>query len=193
MIDGTPTPYEDICEMLTIPDVYTSTDEFWQHYLFDRDNPDSMARAADYMLDNGVTLRETIGTDTFSYIQMAVNNLHKAASSTGPLVELQKVLDDIMAFRGSFDDYINEENIIMVIKSGATLERVSLYLRLQYPDSKVLLEIKKLLDRLPATPVHTRSACLAELLSAASCRTTLPKDRSELIRAAEDLFIVDYD
>ena len=45
MIDGTPAPYEDICRMLTIPDIYTSVDDFWERYLFDQDNPDSMARA----------------------------------------------------------------------------------------------------------------------------------------------------
>ncbi|MGN0955200.1 alpha-E domain-containing protein [Dialister sp.] len=192
MIDGTPAPYDSFCRMLSIPNVYKNEETFWHDYLFDPGNPDSMAAAADRMLDNGVMLRETIGTETFSYIQMAVNNLHKASSSTGPQVELQSVLDDIMAFRGSFDDYINDESIVMVIKVGTLLERVSLYLRLDYPDHKVLLEMKKLMNRLSLTPVRTRSACLAEMLSVSSSGL-LPSDRSGLIKAAEDLFIVDYD
>lgn len=192
MIDGTPDPYEDFCRMLTIPNVYKDVDNFWHDYLFDPGNPDSMATAADRMLDNGVMLRETIGTETFSYIQMAVNSLHQAASSTGPAMELQNVLDNIMAFRGSFDDYIDDESIVMVIKVGILLERVSLYLRLNYPDRQVLLEMKKLVKRIPYTPVRTRSACLAALLSVTSSGL-LPHDREELIKAVEDLFIVDYD
>lgn len=192
MIDGTPASYDEFCRMLSIPDVYEDEETFWHDYLFDPENPDSMAAAAERMLDNGVMLRETIGTETFSYIQMAVNTLHKASSSTGPLVELQTVLDDIMAFRGSFDDYINDESIVMVIKAGILLERISLYLRLDYPDRRVLLEMKKLMNRLSMTPVRTRSACLADMLTVTSSGL-LPSDRSGLIKAAEELFLVDYD
>lgn len=192
MIDGTPAPYEEFCRMLTIPNIYDDREVFWHDYLFDPENPDSMVTAAERMLDNGVMLRETIGTETFAYLQLAVNNLHKASSSTGPLVELQGVVDDIMALRGSFDDYINDENIIMVIKAGTLLERISLYLRLDYPDKKVLLEMKKLMNRLPMTPVRTRSSCLAEMLSVTSSGL-LPSGRSSLIKAAEELFLVDYD
>jgi hypothetical protein len=40
---------------------------------------------------------------------MAVTAMELAAKSSGPAVELQWVLDDIMAFRGSCEENIEEE------------------------------------------------------------------------------------
>ena len=71
-----------------------------------------------------------------------------AAKSSGPAVELQWVLDDIMAFRGSCEENIEEEINRNIIKSGASLERVDIFLRLGYPQEQCLKEVRHLASRL---------------------------------------------
>jgi uncharacterized alpha-E superfamily protein len=144
MIDGAPMPHAEFCKRLTLPDIYASDEDFLYNYVFDTDNPDSLATAADRMLGNGMMLRETISSGTLSYLQMAVNALQAAKTSTNPLVEAQQAIDYIMAFRGSFDDNVWDESIRNLVKCDIDVERISLFLRLGYPDRLCLKEINKL-------------------------------------------------
>lgn len=189
LIDGHPMDHREVCARLTVPDVYTDDEDFLRRFTFDGDNPDSLFVAADRMLGNGMMLRETISSGTLSYLQMAFNHLVAAKSSDSPMLEAQAVIDDIMAFRGSFDDTVEDEGVRNVIKCGFTAERVSLYLRLAYPDSWCLKEMSKLIDRVNRTPVRTRSMALAALLqaTAAGDSAQLPEERDDLVRAAEEL------
>lgn len=189
LIDGTPMPHEEFCRRLTLPDVYASDTSFLYHYVYDRDNPDSLRVAADRMIGNGMTLRETIGSATLSYLQLAVNNLDAAENSDSPMIYAQRMLDDLMAFRGSFDDKVEDESIRDLIKCGLQTERVSLYLRLGYPDAVCQKEIGKLLSRVRRTPVRTKSAAFSQLLLAHANGdgAVLPEDRSRLVEAAETL------
>lgn len=193
LIDDVQMPHADVCERLAIPDVYSSDADFSRKFIFDGTNPDSLAVAADRMLGNSMTLRETIGTDTLSYLQMAVNELGHAEKSSAPMVVLQHVMDYIMAFRGNFDDRIIDESTRNIIKCGFNVEKLSLCLRLGYPDSQCVTEIGKLLSRLRNTPVRTRSAAFASLLEYADISDAggkLPEDRSALITAAEEIIDV---
>ena len=61
----------------------------------------------DALLGNGMVLRETITSPTLSYLQLADSAMDLASRSEAPGVELQWVLDDIMAFRGSFDEAVD--------------------------------------------------------------------------------------
>lgn len=94
--------------------------------------------------DNAIVLRETLSIETLAYVQMAAAAIQLAAESTAPAVELQWVLDDIMAFRGSCEENIESENSRNIIKSGASLERLDLYLRLGYPREVCLRELNHL-------------------------------------------------
>lgn len=189
LIDGKPMDYKEICDRLALPDVYEDNVDFMKKYTFDETNPDSLYTAADRMLGNGMTLRETIGSATLSYLQMAFNSLIRAKSSSAPSLDAQAVIDSIMAFRGSFDDAVDDEGIRDLIKSGFAVERCSLYLRLGYPDRLCLKEMSKLLSRVKKTPVRTRSLSFSELLKATAGGDTgtLPEDRTGLILSAEAL------
>lgn len=192
LIDGDPMPHEEFCKRLTLPDVYKSDSDFAYSYIFDKDNPDSLMTAADRMLGNGMTLRETISSGTLSYLQLAVNYLNAASVSESPLIEIQQVIDSIMAFRGSFDDNVDDETIRNIIKCGCNVEKLSLYLRLGQTDSLCMKEINKLLNRAKRTDIHMRSSALADILkiSDPSDKASLPEDRTDLINAVEELFVV---
>ena len=189
LIDGQPKDHHEICQELVIPDIYKDNADFLFNITFDPNNPNSMYVAADRMLGNGMTLRETISSETLAYLQMAFNDLLSAKDSKSPALEVQKVLDDIMAFRGCFDDIIADEGIRNVIKCGLRTERVSLNLRLGASDEDCLKEITKLLRRVEKTPVRTRSLAYSQLLQVAANGDAgkLPENRTELVMAAENL------
>lgn len=80
------------------------SENFIQRYCFDADDMNSIYSNLMCAYDNGITLRESIGSETLSYIQLAVYELNKARVSQSPLIELQKVMDNILAFWGIADD-----------------------------------------------------------------------------------------
>ncbi len=188
-IDGQPVDHRQICDQLAVPNIYKDNEDFIRNFMFDETNPDSLYTAADHMLGNGMTLRETIKSETLAYLQMAFNYLVRAKNSTSPMIEAQSMIDALMAFRGSFDDTVEDEGIRDIIKCGFTSERCSLYLRLGYPDKLCLKEMGKLIARVRHTPVRTRSYAFAELLKATAAGDggRLPLDRSDLIHASEEL------
>ena len=111
MIDTYLNSYQDFCKRLDIPNIYTSGENFIQRYCFDANDMNSIYSNLMRAYDNGITLRESIGSETLSYIQLAVYELNKARVSQSPLIELQKVMDNILAFWGIADDCIDSENV----------------------------------------------------------------------------------
>jgi uncharacterized alpha-E superfamily protein len=188
-IDGSPSDYEYICKRLDIPCIYVSVDDFFARFLFDNDNPDSVVQNADRMLGNGMVLRETISSETLSYLQMAVNALSLAAKSRSPQIELQWVLDDIMAFRGSFDDHVEDERIRNMIKCGISVERISLYERLKIQRNESERELKKLVNRMYKTGVHIDPKAQAVIFD--KVMNDVQPSAGKLLRAVETLFTLD--
>lgn len=69
-------------------------------------NPDSIISNLNRAYDNAIVLRESIGSETLSFIQLAIYEMNKAKKSKSPVVELQKVNDNLLAFYGTVDDQI---------------------------------------------------------------------------------------
>lgn len=116
MIDTYLNSYQDFCKRLDIPNIYTSGEDFIQRYCFDDNDTNSIYSNLMRAYDNGITLRESIGSEALSYIQLAVYEMNKARISHSPLIELQKVMDNLLAFWGNADDNIDSENIRNIIK-----------------------------------------------------------------------------
>lgn len=186
--DGQEENYAGYCEKLGLPNDYQSTANFIRRYYFDSDNPYSIVTALGHAYDNAVVLRETLTTETLAYIQMAVSAMQLAASSTGPGVGLQWVLDDIMAFRGSCEEKIDEEVSRNIIKTGASLERVDLYLRLGYDSALCEREFSRLFNRLYKAQLNTDQTKLNFLVDAILDKTTEMPFRSDLLKAVDGLF-----
>lgn len=179
------------CADLGIENRYENAADFMKSYLFDKDNPDSVRSAADKMIGNGVVLRATISSRTLSYVQMTVYALDQAAVSTAPAIELQSAIDYLMAFRGSYDDFIDDENIRNIIKCGQSAERISLCLSLGFHEKLVPKEIHKLLNRLEKTRLKTEPAALKVLWDCELAEPgKWPHGRLDVIRADEGLFLL---
>lgn len=140
--------YITYCNNFTIPNCYESAEDFTQKYVFDETNPDSIISNLEYAYDNAIVLRHSLGTETLSYMELAVNQLKNSKGSSVMMVDLQKVLDYILAFWACIDDYIDSDQIRSVIKIGRHVERLNLYLRLRMDHEQLIKPFHMLVARL---------------------------------------------
>lgn len=147
MIDGISDSYEEFCKMIDIPNIYKDMEDFNQNYPFDENNPDSIISNLTRAYDNAIVLRESIGSETLSYIQLAIYEMQKAKVSESPLIELQNVLDDLLAFWGIADDVIDDFRIRNIIKAGKRIERIDLYARLGVGGKELVREVNRMIPR----------------------------------------------
>lgn len=148
LIDGAVNSYEEFCKSIDIPVIYTDKADFIRNYPFDKENPDSIISNLIRAHDNAITLRESIGSETLAYIQLAIYEMNKAEKSKAPMIELQKVNDNLLAFYGTVDDQIDSENIRNIIKAGRRIERIDLYARLGLERKEIARQIHRLIPRL---------------------------------------------
>lgn len=151
MIDETDVSYPDYCRRVSIPNVYANKEDFLKNYPFDDTNPDSIISNLIRAYDNAVVLRDDIGSDTLSYIQLAIYDMRKAALDVAPLIGLQQVIDDLFAFWGCLDDRVVDYSERSIVKAARRIERIDLYLRFGMPADRILFEVNRLQNRIIRT------------------------------------------
>lgn len=155
--------YEEFCRSLEIPCIYTSAEDFRTRYPFGRENPDSIYSNLMRAYDNAIELREEIGSETLSFVQMAVYEMNKAAISEAPMIEFQSILDYILAFWGIVDDQIEDEETRNIIKVGKRVERIDLYGRLGVERDAMRREVRRITGRIARTGIRYNRLALAKL------------------------------
>lgn len=155
--------YEEFCQSLEIPNIYTSADDFRQTYPFGREDPNSIYSNLMRAYDNAVELREEIGSETLAYVQMAVYELNRAAVSEAPMIEFQNILDDTLAFWGIVDDQIEDEETRNIIKVGKRVERIDLYGRLRMDKNAMRREVHRINGRIDRTGLRYNKEALLRL------------------------------
>lgn len=148
MIESEKDEFSDFCSKLNIPVIYTSDEDFISRYLYDSTNPDSVLSNLLRAYDNAVVLRDEIGTETMAYLQLGFSTMEKTMHQAAPLMELQGVLDMLLAFWACADDYVVESETRNLIKTGRSIERIDLYLRLGIGKRELLSEYQKLSGRI---------------------------------------------
>jgi len=169
MIDATSDIYPEYCAALDIPNIYTSKEDFLKRYPFDESISDSIISNLNRAYDNAIVLRETIGSDALSYIQLSIYAMNKAAKSDSPLIELQQIMDNLLSFWGIVDDQIDADQIRNIIKAGKRIERIDLYARLELDKSRLEREVRRMIPRVlrsgmkyDEVPVNRISALIHE-------------------------------
>lgn len=147
MIDETVDSYQAFCASIDIPDIYSSKEDFLRRYPFDANNPDSIISNLNRAYDNAIVLRESIGSEALSYIQLAIYDMNKASVSKSPLIELQYLMDHILSFWGIADDQIDSEQVRNMIKAGKRIERIDLYARLKVSGKELIREVCRMIPR----------------------------------------------
>ncbi|MGN0435105.1 MAG: alpha-E domain-containing protein [Wujia sp.] len=163
MIDVTPDSYVEFCQSIDIPNIYTDKGDFLKRYPFDPENPDSIISNLNRAYDNAIVLRESIGSESLAYIQLAIYDMNKAAGSKAPLIELQKVNDNLLAFYGTVDDQIDSENIRNIIKAGKRIERIDMYARLGVARKELEREIHRMIPRVENSGLEYKTDKLKEI------------------------------
>lgn len=148
MIESSEDEYTEFCNKLNIPVIYTSNEDFVGRYLYDKENPDSVYSNLLRAYDNAIVLRDEIGSETMGYLQLCVYTMEKTKHLEAPLLELQSVLDMLLAFWACADDYIIETEARNIIKTGKCIERLDLYLRLGSSQKAIYAEYQKLNARI---------------------------------------------
>lgn len=146
MLDKEPTLYIDYCHQLEIPNIYLNDAHFLMSYLYDKENSDSIVSNLQRAYDNAIVLRDEISSKVLSYIQMGVNLFEEMSESDAPVLSLQNVIDDLLAFKGSMYEFIDDDITLDIIKLGEYVERIDLYLRLHYSQKLIDTLKNKLLD-----------------------------------------------
>lgn len=147
MIDEITDSYEEFCNSIDIPHIYTSKEDFQRRYPFDGENPDSIISNLNRAYDNAIVLRESITSEALSYIQLAIYEMNKAAKSSAPLIEMQQIMDHMLSFWGIVDDRIDSEQVRNIIKAGKRIERIDLYARLGAPQKELIREVHRMIPR----------------------------------------------
>lgn len=163
MIDDIGDNFADFCKQLEIPNIYKDKEDFNARYAFDENDENSILSNLMRAYDNAVVLREEIGSETLSYIQLAIYAINKAKISRAPLLELQNVEDNILAFWGIADDFIDSETTRNIIKAGKRVERIDLYARLRLGRRELTKELHRMEKRLIRSGMSYDEARLAHL------------------------------
>ena len=163
MIDGDTTSYADFCRNLDIPNIYQSPEDFRQTYAYSAEDQNSIYSNLMRAYDNAIELRETIGSEALSYIQLAIYEMNKAKISEAPLVDLQRVMDNIHAFWGVIDDEVDDEKSRNTMLIGKRVERIDLYGRLQLSKKQMVREVQRLSGRIDRSSLVYQKKVLGDL------------------------------
>ncbi|MCC8129675.1 MAG: alpha-E domain-containing protein [Clostridiales bacterium] len=179
--------YGELCRSLEIPNIYPTAQNFLRRYPFDESDPNSIASNLRRAYDNAVELRQEIGTEELSYIQLAVYEMNRARLSDAPMLEFQKIADNILAFWGIIDDQVEDENTRNIIKVGKRVERIDLFGRLHASQVDLHREVRRLQGRIDRCTIRYDRACLAELGRLVEAE---PLDYSGIVQTVERLTAV---
>jgi uncharacterized alpha-E superfamily protein len=166
MLDSDPNAYKKVCEKLSIPDVYGCKEAFIINYLFDETDPNSVYSNLSRACDNASVMRDVISSTALGYIQLALDVMEDAKRETFCLLHLQEVIDDLYAFWGSIDDYVESSECRNIIKCGRYIERLDLYIRLDYDTNAMELAYTRMVYRLERSRCNYDTQKLAAVTKA---------------------------
>lgn len=184
--------WADYCTRLDIYNGFTSLDDFCTRYAFDKTYPSSIICSMTRAYDNAVVLRDVIGTDALSYIELALRSLGDAETSRSPVLGFQRTIDCIMAFKGCITDTVMDRNVRNIILCGSGVERLDLYLRLDINQDKIMFECHRLAQAIVNTDVKADNLQLQKICGGL-CEDESVQDNADkivLLNLIDSLFMI---
>jgi len=145
--------YVTYCERFQIPNIYKDQRDFIEKYVLDENDPNSILSNLYRAYDNCIVLRNEIGTESMTYLEVALNNLKSIHDFDSFMLELQTVVDYILAFWACLSDIVEKYEVKTIIKLGRRIERLDLYLRLRKNVSEIRKAFVLLDDRMKRASV----------------------------------------
>jgi hypothetical protein len=145
MIDEDEQAYETFCTKMGIENKYSSAEDFRKRYLFDMSNPESVISMLERVKDNAMMLREEIMSETLCYIELSIAHMNKSEVQSKGIEGLQRITDYMLAFWGSIDERLTNNEIRHTIKFGKYLESLDLHMRFGYSFGRIEEILKRML------------------------------------------------
>lgn len=137
----------DFLNKLGILDIWgkEKAEECFRDLLFDKKNQSSVRYCLERAYDNGIVLREEISTEALSQIQLAMDITDRAAKSEkAPAFTTLELEDRLFSFWGCIGDYVYDGEVLNLINCGKYIERLDMYIRLDYPAHHMKVEFDRL-------------------------------------------------
>ncbi|MCQ2417007.1 MAG: alpha-E domain-containing protein [Oscillospiraceae bacterium] len=147
--------YTEYLSYFGLTDIYADNWDFIKSFLYDLNNYNSLAFSLERAYDNGIVLREEISTEALSFLQLAKDTLAKAQKAPNPRFALLPLEDLLYGFWGCVYENIYDDEIKNIIKCGKAVERLDLYMRMNYSYKKVKKEYTRLCKNLESIPENT--------------------------------------
>lgn len=145
--------YITYCDHFQIPNIYKNQRDFIERYVLDDSDPNSIISNLYRAYDNCIVLRNEIGTETVTYLEVALNNLKDIQDFDSFMLELQTVVDYILAFWACLSDIVEKYEVKTIVKLGRRIERLDLYLRLRKNQTEIKKALYLLDDRMKRASV----------------------------------------
>ena len=145
--DGTKTEgFVPFCRALDIPfDAGEPIDELLSHILYDPDNSSSVCSSMRSAFGNAILLRPELGTETTSYIELALLNLKGSKDPAERLPLHRSVRDDLLAFWGAVEDGMGSGEAKALLFLGKYVERIELWSRFGVTEQELDRPVRKLI------------------------------------------------
>lgn len=194
MIDTNPMKYTEFLNVFGLDDIYGNMQDFVASFLFDKNNPHSVAYSLEKAYDNGIVLRENISSKALSFLQLAKDTLKNAVDSQkGLIFSLLPLEDMLFAFWGCINEYIYDNEIINLLMCGKYVERLDLYFRIKYDIRYVKREFERLysfLEKVPEnTPYHYNAENLSDLSEIINNEEKYKERLNDAIKSLRNLFL----
>ena len=147
--------YTEYLSCFGLENIYKDGRDFMRSFLYDRMNINSVSYSLKCAYDNGIVLREEISTSALSFLQMGKDTLAKSERSGNTRLSLLPLEDILFGFWGCISDSVYDDEIKNIIWCGKTVERLDLYLRMNYPYEDVKREFVRLSKNLGNIPENT--------------------------------------
>jgi len=157
-IDGRIEARKDFLDKLCICDKWgeMKASECFHDMVFDINNTGSVRYCLERAYDNGIVLRDEISTEALAQLQLELDTADKSSlSENSASYSLIALKDRIFAFEGCINNCIYNKEVLNLILCGKYLERLDMYIRLEYPPADLKKEFDRLCDVLRNFPKDT--------------------------------------
>ena len=184
--------YEEYLAYFGLDNVYENNTDFIKKFLYDANNPNSIAFSLERTYDNGIVLREEISTEALSFLQLAKDTLIKSKNSKNTRLSLLPLEDLLFGFWGCIADNVYDDEIKNIIYCGKSVERLDLYLRMKYPFNEVekafTILCKNLRNFSKNTPYRYNTKYLSDLVEIIGTKDDYENNSQKAIFSLEHIF-----